>query len=207
MIKEAGVFSNSGQPMTSKIAICDLCHNRAEIFDTEKGNICGNCIEEPNGRQTPQKDKTPQPVETAFYSVPEPVSMSEEKKKYLEVIRDHVTEDLKKEVIKEIRRKKLLFYDFMHVVENDRWFSLVDLRRIALKADPDFEKVKKEPETVTKDEEEQPATWQFGEMPDLKVPSENPPPQEVLYNPEDTQPKRKNRRTRRAGRKRKNRRK
>jgi hypothetical protein len=36
-------------------------------------------------------------------------------------------------------------YDFMRIIENERWFSLMDLRRLALKVDPFFERVVEQP--------------------------------------------------------------
>ena len=74
------------------------------------------------------------------------VTGTDEKSKYLDVIRNNATPAFVDKAVREIVKKGILHYDFARIIENDRWFSVMDLRAMALLADPDFEQQKLKPE-------------------------------------------------------------
>ena len=76
---------------------------------------------------------------------PEKAVKEDEKRRYLDLILGSATDELIDEIVSEIVEKKILHYDFSRIIENERWFSIMDLRRIALKVSPDFEKPSKKP--------------------------------------------------------------
>lgn len=143
MGSNSGVFKGSTLE-TGIIDFCSGCKQRAEL----QGNgLCGDCNKEQEFEDNDPRKKLPTRVDPQKYLVKKdnPVQQFEgnidnnEKSKYLEIILG-ASQSLIDEVVKDIYEKRILHYDFNQVVQNERWFSLMDLRRMALKINPEMEK-------------------------------------------------------------------
>lgn len=132
---------------TGIIDYCPDCKQRTELMRT---GICENCQKEKDWEDQDPRKKLPPRVDPAPYlkknqpvCAPGEPTMSPEKERYLTVIREGMTTQMVDEIVKDIYEKRILHYDFNQIINNDRWFSLMDLRRMALKVDPNFERVDK----------------------------------------------------------------
>lgn len=135
-----------------RIGVCAQCHNKAEVAVYPGGNpdsICETChldnqkleakIQEKHG--TPAHD--PRLVGTADvyqsnFGTRRPV---DERERYIAVISGKATEEWVDKFIKEVLTKNVLKFDWKEIIQSERWFSLLDLRRWALEVDPDMEKM------------------------------------------------------------------
>ena len=130
---------------TGIIDFCPGCKQRSELM----GNgHCAKCNEEQAWEDSDPRKKLPPRVDPAPYlkknqNSAQAIELHEEvtpeKARYLEIIRS-ASPELVDEIVKDIYEKKILHYDFNQIVLNERWFSLMDLRRMALRINPNFEK-------------------------------------------------------------------
>jgi hypothetical protein len=144
-MENAPLFAGS-KMTTGPIGICQICQNKAELhgIPNDERNMCEECAEVMlAGRNKKQEmvQATPRPVFQSVQQVP----MSDEKALYLYTIRSKIKTEQIGAAIEELIDKKVFEYDFMRIIENERWFSLMDLRRLALKVDPFFERAIEEP--------------------------------------------------------------
>lgn len=135
-----GIFSNTGS-----IATCAQCLNKAEVRVYPNDNpdpICEDCYqdnqklehkiatkaEETRSLNTP----LPEAKETALFQ------SSSEREKYIDVICRMASDEWVKKFTKDIKR--VLVNDWQTIIRNERWFSLLELRRYALQLSPDMDK-------------------------------------------------------------------
>lgn len=133
---------------TGAIGTCQVCMNKAELHNLvdDDRNMCEDCAKaiftgrqqkkEYNG-QVDIKPACNSPTMQAVLSLSE---RDEEKELYLYTIRGKVSKEQVNQVVLELVDKQVFHYDFSRILENPRWFSLMDLRRLALLVDPNFEK-------------------------------------------------------------------
>ena len=134
--------------MSGPIGICQVCRNRHELGHFDGRSVCEECykvMEEGYKRNVASgKVKLPEEDESGLEIPKIPQSSSsqawnsvdaDEKSRYLEVIKG-ASEETILEVIDNLVSEKILVHDFHKIIQNERWFSIVDLRRIALKVNP-----------------------------------------------------------------------
>lgn len=142
------------------LGTCDVCRNRAELteFKSDGRKLCGDCTLVMNSGSFVKKGEKKHQAQERFAE--EMDSNDLERDTYLEIIKSKATEKWVKNLIKEIIAKKILQYDWFRVIQQSRWFSVLDLRRFALDLDPEFEASRvEEPELEenTPEEEEKKA--------------------------------------------------
>lgn len=150
---EQAVFGQAKKE-SGPIGFCQVCRNKAELqaIPGDSRSMCGDCaVTLTSGMKRrkvgPYSEELlgPKPIAPVASWQYQPgvvmplVNGNDEKRKYLEVIRQAEPGFIDK-TINEIVSKKILHFDFNRIIENDRWFSVLDLRRMALDVDPDFEK-------------------------------------------------------------------
>lgn len=124
------------------IGTCAQCMNKAEVHVYPNDNpqaICENCHNENMKLEKKIQDKTVvKSSESIGYRL-EP--SNDERDQYIRVICNKASEEWVKSFIKEVVTRKVLTYDWRTIIRNERWFSILDLRRFALEIDPDMDKV------------------------------------------------------------------
>lgn len=153
------------------LGTCDVCRNRAELteFKSDGRRLCGDCTLVMNSgafvKKGEQRPKVQERVAEEFSSD------DLERETYLEIIKNKANDEWVNKLIKEIISKKILKYDWFRVIQQHRWFSVLDLRRFALDLDPKFEaSVVEEPEVEELETEEEEQTDEEQEQ---EIASEN----------------------------------
>lgn len=142
-----------GRNAIGKIDRCECCGNRAELhsINGDPRKVCGDCAEAiihglKEKKRGPYEVLPEAPTQPSIaggslsftpVTKPAPVEVFEteealEREAYLSSILAHITPKQVEKIIKDLYRKKVFQADFAKVVRNHRWFSLMDLRRIAL---------------------------------------------------------------------------
>ncbi len=134
------------QPLTSSIGFCSQCRNKAEISVYPGDNpdpICGDCYQENLKLEQAIADqgKQPQPTQNGA-AQPAPVAQLPERERYIKTICEKADDAWVGQFIEEVIVKNVLRYDWQTIIQNERWFSVLDLRRFALGLDPDVDKPK-----------------------------------------------------------------
>ena len=135
---------------TGPIDICQVCMNRSELGQIPGDNrfMCEDCSKAIlHGRK--QKAVAPALASPSSVTMTPVVVHSDEKELYLYTIRGKITEEQIEEVVRDLVEKRVLQFDFNRIIENDRWFSLMDLRRLTLRVDKNADKTKPKPELAT----------------------------------------------------------
>ena len=120
---------------TGGIGPCEICKNRAELcrIPDDARSMCGDCADAMlhgmNKKEQAAKQK--QVVQTSSVVPP-----SEERASYMETITQNITDDQKKDVISALVEKGVFFYDFDQVIANERWMTVLDLRKLAATMKP-----------------------------------------------------------------------
>lgn len=129
--------------MALKIDICQICHQRAELMLYDSREICGECMIVMNAGGVRKEGESPLKAKPE-HILPErvgPVDTYEdlERSTYLRIIQAKHTKRWVVKFIAEVVAKKILKFDWFTVIENKRWFSVLDLRRFAIELDPGLE--------------------------------------------------------------------
>lgn len=122
------------------IGHCPACGQRAEIINSRFGRICDSCAQREEQLEAQhQGGNTRSSSGLVVHRQPTaaPVSV-DERTKYLEVIRG-ASKPMVDRIVARLVRERVFHVEFDRIIENERWFSLMDLRRIALMVDPKFE--------------------------------------------------------------------
>lgn len=135
-------FGVSGQPIVGRMGFCAQCRNKAEVSVYPGGNpqaICGDCyqedmkleeiISERNGATQGGPMLAPHVIAAA------PVQVSE-RDRYINCIQSKASPEWLEGFINEVIIKNVLKFDWKEIIQNQRWFSILDLRRFALQVDP-----------------------------------------------------------------------
>jgi hypothetical protein len=137
-----GVF---GEPTVGRMGRCSQCGNHAEIRIYPNDNpqpICENCYKENQVLEQKIATKTDTVrQESQYTSTPQFVSgePNSEREVYIRAICNKATDEWLTHFISEVVTKKVLIYDWRTIIRNERWFSLLDLRRFALEVDPNID--------------------------------------------------------------------
>lgn len=147
---------------TGPLGVCQICQCRSELGQYEDGRqICEECYQAMSlgkdrniaaGKVLPPAEGGAFPAPTVYESrttLPSPVwdSMEvSERSRYIEVIKEKATPEVIKQVITALVSEGTLTHDFHKIIQNERWFSVLDLRKIALKVSPNFEKPPRGPD-------------------------------------------------------------
>ena len=131
-----GVFS---------IGPCAQCGNKAEIKTYPGFNpqaVCENCQRDNERLEEKIIEKAGEKKQAQNRVVTEemPVYVGDERELYIRTISNKATDEWLKRFIKEVVIKQVLRNDWKTIIRNERWFSLLDLRRFALEVDPDVDK-------------------------------------------------------------------
>ena len=128
-----------------KIGMCAQCHNKAEVHKYPNDNpdpICEDCYKENQQLEKKIQSKAEQ-VQSAQVTLDVSTSYgSDERQQYLDVIWREATDEWLENLINEVLTKKVMYYDWKKIIMNERWFSILDLRRFALELCPDMDKPK-----------------------------------------------------------------
>ena len=135
------------------IGNCQVCFNRKELGHYPDGRaVCEECWEalEFGRRRNIESGKIQVPADLDLES-PAPVTPSietqvplsawtstdaDERSRYLRIIQSAKREVIEG-VIGKLVHSGVLHLDFHKIIQNERWFSIIDLRRIAEQVDPD----------------------------------------------------------------------
>ena len=149
---------------TGALGQCQICQCRAELGAYEDGrSICEECFEAMSAGKQRNIDAgkcIPLPgfsavgfekeTEAAKLQVGLQVGWDSisagERLRYIEVIREKATTEVIKQVISALVSEGTLTHDFHKIIQNERWFSVLDLRKIALRVSPNFEKSPRGPD-------------------------------------------------------------
>ena len=135
-----GIFSSTGS-----IGNCAQCMNKAEVRVYPNDNpepICENCYRENQKLEQKISDKTPQASQPEQWNPPASMGGTE-RDMYIDVISRMASDEWVKKFTKDIKR--VLINDWKTLIRNERWFSLLELRRYALQVDTDMDKPKPKP--------------------------------------------------------------
>ena len=118
------------------ISECQICRNRAELAPYRDGRmICGDCkdamLAGEARRGIPPAEVQPDYVPENVQSPPPPAG---ERESYLRTLR-RATPEIIDRIIRRLVRERVFHVEFDHVVRNERWFSLMDLRKISLEVE------------------------------------------------------------------------
>lgn len=123
------------------IGRCNQCGNQSELKIYPNDNpqaICENCHRDNLKLEGKILEKK------AVVNVVEVSSnnhqVSDERSRYINIIVSKASDQWLDSFIKEVVVKKVLIYDWKTIIQNERWFSILDLRRFALDIDPDMDK-------------------------------------------------------------------
>lgn len=140
-----------------RISICAQCKNKSEVKVYPNDNpdpICEDCYKENLRLETQIEErhkmgvseggpigKTVRVINSsssfAIFETP-----SSERQRYIDVIVGGANSKWLDSFIQEVIVKRVLQYDWKTIIQNERWFSILDLRRLALEVDPGFENAK-----------------------------------------------------------------
>ncbi len=135
-----GLFSNTGS-----IANCAQCMNKSEVRIYPNDNpqpICEDCYKENQKLELKISDKAVEAIRSQEnYSFnPSTSNGNSERDKYIDTICRMASDEWVKKFTKDIKR--MLVNDWQTIIRNERWFSLLELRRYALQVNPELEKPK-----------------------------------------------------------------
>lgn len=153
-----GLFTNTGA-----IANCAQCMNKAEVRIYPNDNpqaICEDCYKD--NQKLEQKIATKAEAVSLnnavdFKTDNTPLLQSYsglERDKYIDIICRMASDEWVKKFTSHIKRA--LVNDWQTIIRNERWFSLLELRRFALQLDPDMDKQKPKQQGFTLIEENSP---------------------------------------------------
>lgn len=115
--------------MALHLGPCDICRNRAELAPYSDGRqICGDCMEAMLAGEARRGLTQPEPAPL------DPPPPSSEREAYLATINKATPVQINK-IVRRLVRERVFHVEFDQIVRNERWFSLMDLRRIALEVD------------------------------------------------------------------------
>jgi hypothetical protein len=136
------------EPMVGAIGRCAQCGNNSEIRVYPNDNpqpICESCYL--GNQQLEQKiteKKESASIQTALENSRTGLLQSsigsDERELYIRTISNKASDEWLKHFINEVVTKQVLIYDWKTIIRNERWFSLLDLRRFALEVDPNLDK-------------------------------------------------------------------
>ena len=144
----AGSQAHGIGPRVGHMGFCAQCKNKSEVRLYSGDNpepICEDCymsnqqLEAKIGNKEVLALQGQNPAQNYISGSPPPPT--DERSIYLDVVSKASPEWVNK-FISEIVTKQVLQYDWFTIVKNDRWFSILDLRRFALQVNPEFEKPK-----------------------------------------------------------------
>lgn len=135
---------------TGHIGICAQCKNKSEIALYPNDNpqeICEACYRDNCKLEQKIAEKAEAATNTNVNGAVAPLrqtsssssSSSPERDRYIDVICRNADPKWVDTFIREVVVKNVLKYDWKMIIQNDRWFSVLDLRRFALDIDPGFE--------------------------------------------------------------------
>ena len=134
------------EPVVGSIGVCAQCHNKAEVRVYPNDNpeaICEDCYRDNQKLEQKIFDKSIS-VQTGLgegqQSLFQSSSGSEERDLYIRTICNKASDAWLERFIDEVVRKQVMVYDWKTIIRNERWFSILDLRRFALEVDPDLDK-------------------------------------------------------------------
>ena len=132
----------------ASIGVCAQCGNKAEVATYPGFNpqaVCENCQKGNEGleqiiaeKQVVRSEPLERNTNGLFQSRSE--SQGDERELYIRTITNKATDEWLKRFIKEVVVKQVLRNDWKSIIRNERWFSLLDLRRFALDIDPDVDR-------------------------------------------------------------------
>lgn len=118
---------------------CQVCRNRAEVQSIPDGRkVCGDCLKVLSGKlkKIHQEQRPPQVQEE---------QVTDERTGYLNFILENADQEWVKNFIIETVAGKILLYDWQNVIANERWFSVLDLKRFSCEIRESIEQVRPEP--------------------------------------------------------------
>jgi hypothetical protein len=130
---------------SANIGICAQCRNKAEIRTYPNDNpepICEACYKSNQELEKKISDKAQVVMATnekKSYETSGPIVTSDEREHYIRTICNKADDKWLERFITEVVTKKVLIYDWKTIIRNERWFSILDLRRFALEVDPDLD--------------------------------------------------------------------
>ena len=136
--------SKAGGFVSGPIGQCDICRNRHELGGFDGRMICEECFKCMQAglekkRAAIQGDAPPPPCQAPQVAIQTWNAVEgDEKARYLDIIRG-ASPQIVSEVIDNLVQERVLEHDFHKIIQNERWFSIVDLRRIALRVNPEFD--------------------------------------------------------------------
>lgn len=134
--------------MSLVIDNCQVCKNRSELktFEPDGRQVCGECLEALIFGNARKRAEIAEPEQQVIYGVGNktrltvaPQTRDPERQEYLDVILRKADPSWVQKFIKEVVAKKILRYDWQTVIGQERWFSLLDLRRMAIELEPNIE--------------------------------------------------------------------
>ena len=145
--RSGGVGTGEG-PRIGAIGICAQCRNKAEVSLYPNDNpepICESCYRDNQKLEKVISDKREasgiRDVRPIAERQPQNVTGDPERDRYIEVITEGAKDEWVTSFIREVVTKNVLKYDWKYIIRNERWFSVLDLRRFALEVNPGFEDV------------------------------------------------------------------
>lgn len=131
---------------TGSIANCAQCLNKAEVRIYPNDNpdpICEDCYRDNQKLEQKISDKSEEvrkESQVNHQSV-NPYSQSgSERDQYIDTICRMASDEWVRKFTKDIKR--ILINDWKTIIRNERWFSLLELRRFALEVNPEMDKPK-----------------------------------------------------------------
>lgn len=166
MVQSARV---GGGVITGSIGICAQCRNKAEVAhypyhpednpQPHPDEICESCYKSnvelehkinAAGGNRPESHNPPatgngkdvatgSPAPSSIFT-PAGAAFSEERARLLAVIHEKATDSWVEKFIEEVVTGKVMKFDWKQIIQSERWFSVLDLRKFAIELDPNFEK-------------------------------------------------------------------
>lgn len=146
-----GKFGTAGQPIVGRMGMCSQCKNKAEVAIYPGDNpdpICEDCYRQNIVLETEIQKKAVSPNPAPLDIVQSSSVMSGERFKYIECICNKATDEWLDKFIREVIADQVIRYDLAEVLKNDRWFTILDLRRYAKQIDQNIDQPKPEPEVI-----------------------------------------------------------
>ena len=142
-----GKFGKIQAAVVGHMGFCSQCRNKAEVHLYEGDNpdpICEDCHRENMKLEKIIADKervavaisNGQPYPALAQPGTGPTVPVTEREKYINCIKEKSTAPWIDNFINEVVEKQILKFDFEMVLRNERWFTVLDLRRHALTLDP-----------------------------------------------------------------------
>lgn len=133
-----------GSMPAGAIANCAQCLNKAEVRIYPNDNpqpICEDCYRDNQKLEHKIIEKAEASRPEPSYSFnPPPSNGGSERDRYIDTITRMASDEWVKKFTKDLKR--VLINDWQTIIRNERWFSLLELRRFALEVDSQFDKPK-----------------------------------------------------------------